>query len=58
MNGYVAGFKNAKLEIMAETLYEAKQKAIASFKPKKSQAHMVWVMLAEKEGEQVSHTFS
>lgn len=55
MNGYVAFFNGKREEIYAETLYDAKQKAIAIFKPRKKQEHMVSVMLAEKDGEVVIH---
>lgn len=40
----------------ATSLYDAKQKAIAHFKPKKSQEHMVHVHLAQKGGKDVVHT--
>lgn len=56
INGYVAMYNGKQTDIYAETLYAAKQKAIAHFKPKKSQQHMVIVMLAEKpDGTQVIH---
>ena len=55
MNGYVCFFNGKRWECYAETLYEAKQKAVAFFKPRKKQEHMVSVMLAEKDGEVVIH---
>jgi hypothetical protein len=47
MNGYIGFFNGRRTEVYADTLYEAKTKAIAHFKPTKSKAHMVSVMLAE-----------
>ena len=41
---------------VAEVEDTAKLKAIAHFKPRKSQEHMVHGMLAEKNGEQVTHS--
>jgi hypothetical protein len=55
MNGYIAFFNGRKTEVHAHDLYSAKQKAIEFFKPRKSQAHMVSVMLAEKDGKPVVH---
>jgi len=53
VNGYIAFYKNKKMEVYAETSYEAQQKAAKSFKAKKS--YEVTVVLCEKEGEQVTH---
>jgi hypothetical protein len=48
MNGYIAFSHTGKrAEIYAETLYEAKQKALDMFKPPKSKVGMVSVTLAE-----------
>ena len=49
MNGYIAFYSGRRIEIYAETLFQAKEKAIKEFKPKKSQRHMVSVLLAERE---------
>ena len=46
--GYVAGFSGKKVGIYTASLYAAKQKAVAHFKPRRSQEHMVWVLLAER----------
>lgn len=54
MNGYIAFYRNKKIEVMANTSYEAQQKAAVVFKAKKS--YEVTVMLAEKNGEQVVHS--
>jgi hypothetical protein len=58
MNGYVFFFNGKRFELQADDLYDAKQRAIAHFKPRKSQAHMVHGMLAEKGGQPVVHTAS
>jgi hypothetical protein len=56
MNGYIAFFNGRRHELHADSLFAAKQKAVAHFKAKPKQAHMVSVVLAEKEGQQVTHT--
>lgn len=63
MHGFKAFFANKEADIYAESLYAAKLKAIAHFKPRKSQEHMVSVVLCEKDvdpatgkGTQVSHS--
>jgi hypothetical protein len=55
VNGYVAFFNGKRTEVYADSLYQAKQKAITHFKPRKSQEHMVSVVLAEKDGQPVTH---
>lgn len=55
MNGYIAGFNGKTLELYSETLYGAKVQALEIFKPSKRRAGEVWVMLAEKDGEPVTH---
>jgi hypothetical protein len=55
VNGYVAFFNDKRTEVYADSLYQAKQKAITHFKPRKSQEHMVSVVLAEKDGQPVTH---
>jgi hypothetical protein len=47
MNGYIAMYRGKKIEVHAETSYEAQQKAVAIFKAKKS--FDVSVYLCEKE---------
>lgn len=54
MNGYVGFYKQKRVEVYAETLYEAQQKAAKLLGAKKS--YEITVMLAEKDGEQVTHT--
>lgn len=54
MNGYVCFYRGKRIEVHAETTFEAQQKAAAQFKARKS--YEVTVMLAEKNGEQVTHS--
>jgi hypothetical protein len=49
MNGYKAFYRGSERDVYADTLYEAKQKAVALFKAPKKQEHMVSVMLCEKD---------
>ena len=56
MNGYIAFYNQKTFEVQAKSSYEAQQKAVEHFKPPKSKQHMVSVVLAEKEGKQVTHT--
>ncbi len=53
-NGYVAFYKDRQADVYANTLYEAKQRAVAYFKPGKKE-HLVSVMIAEKDGQPVVH---
>jgi hypothetical protein len=52
-NGYIAFYRGRKVEVYAKTSYEAQLKAAGIFKAKKS--YEVTVMLAEKNGEVVTH---
>ena len=51
MNGYVCFYQSKRIEVYASSLYEAKQKAIAQFKPPKSKLGLVSVTLAELDAE-------
>ena len=53
MNGYIAFYKGKKTEVLADTSYQAQQKAAILFKTKKT--YDITVMLAEKGGQQVVH---
>jgi hypothetical protein len=55
MNGYVCFYNSKRIEIYAETLYEAKRKAINEFKVKRKQEYKVLVILAEKDGKEITH---
>jgi hypothetical protein len=54
-NGYVAMYNGQKAEIYADSLYAAKVAAIEKFGVRPNQEHMVTVMLAQKDGEDVTH---
>lgn len=53
MNGYTAFYRGKTTEVMADTSFQAQEKAAAFFKAKKS--YEVTVVLCEKNGEQVVH---
>lgn len=54
MNGYICFYRGKRIELHAESSYQAQQKAAAQFKAKK--AYEITVMLAETNGEQVTHS--
>lgn len=54
--GYIAFYNGKHFEVYADSLYDAKLKALNFFKPPRSKAHMVQVHLAEKNGKAVVHT--
>ena len=56
MNGYIAIFGSKVLEIDAESLYEAKKKAVTDLKVPLTKLGLLSVMLAEKDGEPVIHS--
>lgn len=54
--GYVFFYHGNRIEIYAKTLFDAKQLAVAHFKPPKSKQHMVHGMIAEnQDGTPVHH---
>lgn len=53
MYGYIAFYNNKTWELYADSLYEAKEKAIAYFKVPKSKQTMVSVVLAVKGDSEV-----
>lgn len=53
MNGYIAFYKGKRIEVYAPTLYEAQKLATRRFRAR--QPYEVTVVLAEKDGEQVTH---
>jgi hypothetical protein len=55
-NGYMAFFNGKKAEVYADSSLQAQERAIAYFKPAKSKRHMVFVMIAESNGQQVTHS--
>lgn len=57
MHTYAAYYNSGTaVEIMANSLLEAKTKAVEHFKPRKSQQHMVHVYLAKLSGQDIAHT--
>lgn len=56
MNGYVCFFERKRIEVRANTLYEAKVKAIQEFRVAKSKEHLVIAELAELNGKPYIHT--
>ena len=59
MNGYAAFYAGRQTEVRAASLYAAKLAAVAFFKPRRSQEHMVHVHLAERaDGSAVVHVAS
>lgn len=54
MNGYICFYRGKKVEVYANSSYEAQQKGAALLKAKKS--YEVTPMLAEKNGASVTHT--
>lgn len=50
---YIAFYKNKQIEVTALRSYDAQEKAAKIFKARKS--YEVTVMLAAKDGEQVTH---
>ena len=53
LHGYMAFLNGKQIEVHAESLWAAKQRAVALLKPKKREQHMVSVVLCEKDGERV-----
>jgi hypothetical protein len=60
MSGYVAIWKGKRAEIYAETIFQAKQQAMAEFVKaagrKKVKSEDVYVVLAETNGAPVVHS--
>ena len=52
MNGYICLYKGKKIEVYAESTYEAQKKCALENKIKKS--YEISVYLAEKNGEQIT----
>ena len=55
-NTYAAFYQGKEVEIFADTLWGAKVKAIAHFKVRKSQEHMVGVILTFIDGKVITHS--
>lgn len=48
MKTYLAGLENKAIGLKANSLYEAKQMAVAQLKPNKRNAGLLWVIPAEE----------
>lgn len=55
MNGYVCFWRGQRCEVEAETTFQAQQKAQAIFGKRCKKRYEISVVLAEKNGEQVTH---
>jgi hypothetical protein len=59
LNGYVCFYKGKRLEVCAETIHQAQDKAVAEFQKAHPRARVkswdVAIMLAEKGSQQVVH---
>jgi hypothetical protein len=58
MYGYIALYQGRRHELHADSLYAAKQAAVAHFKAPKSKQHLVTVHLAEVDGETVTQVIT
>ena len=56
MNEYVCFYAGKRWECYANSMFDAKGKAVTYFKPPKSKQHMVSAVLVEKDGKQVEHS--
>ena len=56
MNGYLAFYKDEKIEVYAETSYKAQCKAAEVLRVKPNRQYMITVALCEKDGEPVLHS--
>lgn len=54
MNGYICFYRGKQYEVHADTSYDAQQKCAKENRIKKT--YEITVVLAEKDGEQVTHT--
>ena len=57
MSTYAAFFNSQQAEIQADSSYGAQLKAVAHFNPRKSQKHLVYVVLVSRDNvSAVTHT--
>lgn len=55
LNGYIAFYNRKQVEVYADTKYHAILKAAQILKVRDSQRYMIEAILAEKNGEEVTH---
>lgn len=58
MNGYIAFYDQRRLEIYADDYFKAKEMVLAQWKVPLHRRHLVTVLIAEKNGEQVEHSLT
>jgi ribosomal protein L27 len=59
MNGYICMYNGKKVEVYANTSYEAQKQGAVAFKVSEKNRYKVDVYLCETaQGEQVSHTIT
>lgn len=58
MNGYICIFLGKRVEVIANDLWQAKQKAIQALKVPKGKQGLLSIVLAEVEGNQITHNAS
>lgn len=56
MYGYVCFYKHQQWSCYADSLLDAKQKALEHFKVHRAKGYLVSVVLAEKDGAPVVHS--
>jgi hypothetical protein len=58
MNGYIGLYSGTKVEVYADSIWEAKQKAIQLLNVPKKKEGLLSIMLAEVNGTQYVHNTS
>jgi hypothetical protein len=56
--GYVCFYNGKRVEIFADSMFQARELAEKLFKPSKSKKHMISVVLAEIDGKTVVQNIS
>ena len=56
MNGYICFYNRQRIEVRADSSYGAQQAAAKELKVPAKKQYMISVVLAEKNGEQVTHS--
>ena len=56
MNGYVCFYNRKRIEVRAETTYKAQLEAARVLGVPDKKRHQIAVVLAEKDGAEVTHT--
>ena len=55
MNGYIAYYNNKKIDVYADTSYQAQQRAAKVLNVSEKNRYKITVILAEKNNQQVTH---